>query len=255
MIEYVGLKYPQHIEVVDDVPRIKFPLPQAVLNRWLLDVSKHPDGRLKARSTVNNHISALVWEYRLREVTVETETLATLSKYRKFYRRKYGQQVAAGTADAEEGKKKISFAAFCYLAGIALCVQQDHFGCACFMVLLWNLMARQASVQQLCINHMRCVDDLLKINIPVHKTNQNAEIEYDKAICANPLMPEICPQLHCALQAFSRPPRKDKHDLSFFESGGGKSFERWQRSFVNSEEADVDILGTEPEDIGTHSYR
>ena len=74
-----------------------------------------------------------------------------------------------------------------------------------FLVVMWSLMSRSDSVDNLTLHHIEWADDCLLIEEQGSKCDQTGERKFKKHVYANPYEPSICPVLTIAVNLFIRP--------------------------------------------------
>jgi hypothetical protein len=251
LVKFLSDNYPHCLEGV----KVLLPLAKAILKAYFTHISRHANGKLKAKSTVSNYLSSFVWLYLKRDMDVDPPTKRYLSVYRSYYKRTHQKAVKVGDADEEDGKRHFSFTAYCYIAVLMMAVPTDFWYAASYFLILWNLMCRGTSVGTLRFEHMFWEDDCLKVKIPASKSNQTGEKEYDKAVYANPLEPSICPILSIAIYLFSRTEHIIDIGRVFDSDCAESNFGKFLRNLLHGPDIDTHILGVHPDDLGTHSPR
>ena len=85
-----------------------------------------------------------------------------------------------------------------------------------YFTLLWNLMTRNESVDDLLEEHFDWTEDAMLIEEQGHKGDQTGEDKFYKHLYANPNRPEICSVLALAVQIFCseyRPASGTNHQI------------------------------------------
>ena len=157
-----------------------------------------------------------------------------------------------------EGKEPLTLEAYEFLAKKMFYSgnKKDIFA-HLFYVLDWCLMKRAENVVGAKINHIKFIDDCLVFEFAKSKGNQTGEPHGPWHVYANPLKPWICPVLSLARYLLCYPDVL-RGDVPLFE--GTNQYARYSARFmqlINEPETKKDLneLGFEPEDLGTHSAR
>jgi hypothetical protein len=129
--------------------------------------------------------------------------------------------------------------------------------CWSFLTMMWNLMSRSDSVQNLMLEHLSWSEDALIVEEQGHKGDQTGSERYGKHVYANPDNPSICPILAYSVNVFCERNRQGpgSHQLYFGTDTKGRfnhNLGKLVQSFTQSEAL---ILGCNVADIGTHSCR
>ena len=74
-----------------------------------------------------------------------------------------------------------------------------------FLVVMWSLMSRSDSVDNLTLHHIEWAEDCMLIEEQGGKCDQTGEKKFKKHVYANPFEPAICPILAIAVNIFIRP--------------------------------------------------
>jgi len=72
-----------------------------------------------------------------------------------------------------------------------------------YLMLLWNTLARVASVGQLMLSHFSFRNGAVTIKIPKCKNDQDGDHAFEKHIFANPLQPKYCGVLALAMRVWT----------------------------------------------------
>lgn len=126
----------------------------------------------------------------------------------------------------------------------------------CYFVMMRNLISRSDSVETIMFPHMNWVEDCLTVEEQDHKGDQTGEEKFGKHIYANPFQPEICPILATAILIFCSPDGSEFRQKLF---SGTNSKDRnhnllWSM-LRNLTSEELQVLGCNPNDIGSHSSR
>ena len=118
------------------------------------------------------------------------------------------------------------------------------------MTLSWNMIARSISVGSLMLEHFDWKDDCLNIKVAKSKSDQTGEgLSNIKHVFANPENPAVCPILSLAVYIWCTQQNPRVASKLYI----GKNSESLKD--IIAIVPDVDALGAELEDIGTHSNR
>jgi uncharacterized membrane protein YgcG len=72
-----------------------------------------------------------------------------------------------------------------------------------YLMLLWNTLARVASVGQLMLSHFSFRNGAVTVKIPMCKNDQDGDHAFEKHIFANPLQPKYCGVLALAMRVWT----------------------------------------------------
>jgi hypothetical protein len=231
---------------------------------WLTDV-KHKD-KPAAFSTVRQYKSALVWLYKEEKTIFPPEVDQAVETLLKGYKRKVSELKLAGKMPVFEGKHHLTYEGYRKLAHSLLSAQpftRTLFGWP-YLLLQWNLVARTATVSAMMMEHVSWEGDALLISTPKHKGDQEGVKCFARHLYANPLSPVICPVLALAVLSFTRVLRHDPEagpqslpNYRIFD--GSSNDDRWSQLLGQVigtlPESDVQLLGAEKKQLGTHSVR
>lgn len=231
---------------------------------WLTEV-KHKD-KPAAFSTVRQYKSALVWLYKEEKTIFPADVNQGLETLLKGYKRKVGELKMAGKMPVFEGKHHLTYDGYRTLALSLLSAQPSVrvlFGWP-YLLLQWNLIARTATVSTMMMEHVSWEGDALLVSTPKHKGDQEGTKCFSRHVYANPLSPVICPVLALAVLTFTRVLRHDPEaapqslpNYRIFD--GSSNDDRWSQLLAQVigglPESDVQLLGAEKKQLGTHSVR
>ena len=123
-----------------------------------------------------------------------------------------------------------------------------------FLTVMWALMSRSDSVDQLTLHHLEWQGDCMVITEQATKSDQGGERIFGKHLYANPLNPTVCPILAIAVSIFMRPGTGSM--LLFPGTNSKDRFGNLLHVMLEaSDSAQKSTLGCEVEDIGLHSTR
>jgi hypothetical protein len=110
----------------------------------------------------------------------------------------------SGLRDVFEGKSALEFRMFkkmCYV--LMTLIAASSLFMSPYLILAWNLLSRSNNIKSIHCKHFDWSEDAMTIIFCRHKgdtTGETAKEKRDaKHLYANPLMPEICPVLACAI--------------------------------------------------------
>ena len=155
-----------------------------------------------------------------------------------------------------EGKEALSFEAYELVAKKLFHskAKRDVFN-HLFLVLDWNLMKRAENCVDAMINHISFGSDCLKFEFAKSKNEQTGQLHGPWHVYANPKNPHICPVLALARYIFCFP-EVLKGDVPLFD--GTNQYGRYasrMRDLYCELESDLDDLGIEVANLGSHSAR
>lgn len=235
---------------------VKVPMNLTHLQQFLGDITLKKDGTYNTDATIGSYISAIKWMYTERgELGFNAETNHFCKEFRQGYSRLIAEKRANGEMKNYEGKVAVTFAVYRSLAKQALFAANDRTTTSmvhAYMLLCWNLFARSVSVTELRTTHLVWEGDALKIDFSRSKSDQSGEKQVPKHLFANPYNPEICVVLALALHVFGTSFRPEDGNRTLLFTGSSYSvFHTWLDKAIK----DVDNLGFDPDDYGTHSFR
>lgn len=126
-----------------------------------------------------------------------------------------------------------------------------------FTNLMWNLMSRASSVDNICLNHIDWTGDAMTILFCHMKNNQTGEGKgmHARHIYANPLRPELCGVLALGLFIFTSPARSDSARLFHSNREYSRVLKAMRETFDDNESELFAQLGLKAQEWALHSFR
>lgn len=221
-------------------------------------------------STVVGYRSAIMDLYRTAKIEMDATTKLELGMLLDGYDKLLTSLKRRGLMKISEGKRPISGSGYSMLAEkfMKRTPHRDNpnevagnwatasFGWA-FFVIMWNLMSRADSVENIMLQHINWLGDALVITEQGGKADQKGENNYGKHIFANPLQPAMCPILSLAVLIFSGPHHapNGRQQLFVGTDSKGRFAHLLQEMIAGLTDEEVRLLGCEVEDVGMHSER
>lgn len=207
---------------------------------------------------VSGFRSALKWYCTSTNQNMETQAHRKLIQVLAGYKRKVANLKQNGDMPLGEGKSAMNFSAYKYLAKFAMNAA-SNFKMAIyahlFLLLCWNLIARNVSVWELLYDHVWWEDDCMVMIFVTTKNDKEAKHSPPKHVYANPENPEICPILSLGIYIFTTGFRREGSKRTVFGTESKGLFGDWLKRVLQVCATDLLILGMKVIDVGTHSFR
>ena len=123
-----------------------------------------------------------------------------------------------------------------------------------FLVVMWSLMSRSDSVDNLTLHHIEWAEDCMLIEEQGGKCDQTGDKKFKKHVYANPYEPSICPILAIAVNLFIRP-SGGTMQLFIGTDSKGRFCSLLHTVLDLLTAMQRALLGCEVDDIGAHSTR
>jgi hypothetical protein len=222
-------------------------------------------------STIVGYRSAILDLYTTAKMDMDAQTKLELKMLLDGYDKLLTTLKRKGLMKISEGKRPISGSGYSMLSEkfmkrtppqrasrneVAGSWATASFGWA-FFVIMWNLMSRADSVQNVMLQHINWEGDALVITEQGGKADQKGEHNYGKHIFANPLQPAMCPILSLAVLIFSGPHHAPNGRQQLFAGtdSKGRFAHLLQEMISGLTDEEIRLLGCEVEDVGMHSER
>jgi len=122
-----------------------------------------------------------------------------------------------------------------------------------FLTLTWNLICRSKNTVNIHMNHITWGSDSIIIKFAHTKTDVTGDQQsYARHVYANPYDMHICAIIALAKYLSCFPP---KEDGLLFDANSYKRFQKILKKIVKENQADVERMGYDVDDIGVHSVR
>jgi len=164
-------------------------------------------------SCMQGYKSALLWWYKEKKIIIDKDIDSHLNQLIKGYEVVIAKKKATGVMNISEGKSALSFSGYIEICKIMMKMQPQGnrnpftkgiFGWS-YMIFMWNLMARAASVGNIMLQHVDWREDSLLVTFARHKGDQTGEgLGNEKHVYANPMNPQVCPILALAVLIFTK---------------------------------------------------
>ena len=239
MLEYLTEYAPEGMESdSNDVNSVKIPIDDDVLLKFFgyIMASAHARSKLKSRddvppgeddpwssSQISGFKSAIVALYSAENCKMNERVESQLKGMLDGYEKVINDLKKRGLMKIGEGKNPLPFQGYILLAKkLATAVPDQAAGWSSkvfmwsYLTMLWNLMTRNESVDDLLEDHFDWSGDAMLVEEQGHKGDQTGEDKYQKHVYANPLSPEICPVLSQAVLQFCteyRPASSTNHQI------------------------------------------
>ena len=170
-----------------------------------------------SHSHVRTHGSAIKdWYKQNKKNVVDEEVAMCMSDVIGSYKKCVASLKRKGLIKCSEGKRPLLFQGLVMLCSLFLIQVPSQrsgqanwgtysFGWA-FLTVMWSLMSRSDSIDQLTFHHLEWEGDCMKITEQSTKSDQDGEKIFGKHMYANPNNPSVCPILALAVALFIRPP-------------------------------------------------
>lgn len=258
--EWLKDNYPNCYDEQATTPIFKviLPLSEVAVSEYLASKYTEEDG-FKSVSLMESIRSAINHLYRERGHTMELEVRGAMDSYVKGYRRRMAKAKEEGQAPMIEGKDPLSVRGY-----RLLCEKALHFGprskvgggAHLYLTMQWNLMARSSNIAALLYQHFSWENDSLVIRIPRHKGDQEGRKAMLRHVYANSEDPTVCPVTALGIHILCNPYRVDGDQRVFHQYSIKRDFSYWLVNTLKTlSDVENDVIGSTPEDIGTHSVR
>lgn len=179
-----------------------------------------------------------------------------LQKFSEGRKRKIAELRNDGLLSSKEGKSYLLCSAYKWLAKTAAKDSGHHYAQP-FLVLSWNLMARSQTTSTLLWKNVGWDGDCMTLQYDTSKSNQTGENVVPRHLYANPFEPSICPVLAMGIKLLSESHTKPSPAMLFPGGSANKNFCTWLYQLIKNPQSGFDLsnLGSNPDDIGTHSIR
>lgn len=208
---------------------------------------------------VSGYASAIKFHvHTVRKQKLKQECYEEMAALLGGYKRKVADLKQNGEMRLGEGKCGLSFDAYKFLATLAIkstSAFQTAIFVHLFLVLCWNLMARNVSVHELMYNHIWWENDSLVMTFVTQKNDKEAKHSPPKHIYANRKCPEICPILSFAIFMFTIGWRPEGSKKTVFGSETQRTFGEWLSKILKAHAGYLLTLGATAVEVGTHSFR
>ena len=217
-----------------------------------------------SHSHVRTHGSAVKDFYRQhRKTVVNEEVQMCMSDVIGSYKKCIASLRRKGLIKCSEGKRPLLFQGLvmlCSLLLIQVPTQRGQsswgtysFGWA-FLTVMWSLMSRSDSIDQLTFHHFEWDGDCMKITEQSTKSDQGGEKIFGKHMYANPNNPTVCPILALAVALFMRPQTGSMQ--VFIGTNGKDRFGNLLHVMLAAlDPTQLATLGCQIDDVGLHSAR
>lgn len=268
MIRIIREKHPTVRDLIGEGNMLKRHVPMNIMNTLIEEFNKRDLGNSMSTFVSNSAFGGFVSTFKYwHQISDEKRTGNTLpiilpkehedrlKKFTEGRKRKIASLRQDGLLPSREGKSFLMFSSYKWLAKTAL-KDENHQYAHCYLILAWNMIARSHTVAPLLWKNIGWVDDCLTIKYDTSKTNQTGETIFPRHIYANPFEPCICPILALGIKLLV-----DSHTgttpAKLFPGEADKNFCAWLGKIIKNptNEDDLAYLGTDPEEIGTHSLR
>jgi len=208
---------------------------------------------------ISGYASAIKFHvHSIKKQKLRQDAYEELSAVLGGYKRKVADLKQNGEMRLGEGKCGLSFDAYKYLATLAI-KATSAFSTAIFvhlfLVLCWNLMARNISVHEIMYDHIWWENDSLVITFVTQKNDKEAKHSPPKHVYANRKCPEICPILSFAVFLFTFGWRREGSRRTVFGAETQRTFGDWLGKMLKSKADHLLTLGATAIEVGTHSFR
>ncbi|OWZ02720.1 hypothetical protein PHMEG_00025674 [Phytophthora megakarya] len=275
--EWLSLHYPDCVSREDERSKIKLPLEKSVVLEFFgsicfvaaeldkLDVNTGDLGVPLSSSCVKGYRSALVDLYKNEQRILNPDTDRELNILLEGYDKLINDLRKRGLMKISEGKQYLKSSGYSLLASTLMKSRPEKSGQTwatttfswAYFVLMWNLMSRSESVENIMLQHLDWVEDSLVIEEQGHKGDQTGADKYWKHIYANPYDPHICPILALAVLLFSYPDRSTGGKQQLFAGSNNKTRfgDILRKTLKQLSESEQQQLGSPTGDIAAHSLR
>lgn len=165
----------------------------------------------------------------------------------------------SGRIKVREGKEPLPFALYVLFCQTMLeSADPEAIFARLFLILSWNLMCRSKNTAEICMSHMRWIQDALGIVFGQQKNDQEGEDKDYRHVYANPLNPAICPILALAIYLLCLAPFSENSEGRLFPgSEQAKRFGNFMGTFVSKDivAQAMRAASLSKKDWGTHSPR
>jgi hypothetical protein len=239
--------------------------------------NKKNHNRFLSKSSYGNHRSSLFHLFRMHNRRGYSEELKSelSSLFKSFFRRITKQRTVATNSNndndnnnsnnnknfsVKEGKEPLSVALYKSLAGWLLDFgTQDGVFAHCYLVLTWNLACRCGNTARITFRDVSWTEsfDSFSVLFSHSKTDQLGEqAKHARHIFSNPLSPIVCPVLSLAIylqSCFNT--QQTAGGLLFPGNGQDARFSIILARLLLSKKREVELMGYNVDDLGTHSIR
>ena len=218
-----------------------------------------------SHSHVRTHGSAVKYFYKQNGKSVVDEQVAMcMNDVIGSYKKCIASLRRKGLYKVSEGKRPLLFQGLVMLCSLLLIQTPTQrsgqsnwgtysFGWA-FLTVMWSLMSRSDSIDQLTFHHLEWDGDCMKITEQCTKSDQGGEKIFGKHMYANPNNPTVCPILALAVTLFMRPATGNM--LVFVGTNTKDRFGNLLHHLLSALDPTQKVtLGCREEDIGLHSSR
>ena len=214
-------------------------------------------GMRLSTSAYGNKRAALSDMFRRHGVNPTPKFEKTLSTLFTGFLRSVTTEKVEGQGDVKEGKDAMSVELYRKLAWWFLMeMSLEGVWAYCFLILTWCLMCRVNNTSKICMKHIQWNNDALRIYFTQQKTDQSGkQTKYPRHLYANSEEWLVCPVFALALYVLLLGAPALSDSRLFPGKNQFKRFGSKMKRVLKAHEKEVNALGFQLKDLGTHSIR